>query len=1178
MSLANVAWILAEKYYKNVLIVDWDLEAPGLHRFFNIDDKEIEYGLIDLFYDYKEVLRSDISTIKEEIVNIDKYIKKISNNSEGSISILPAGRQDGEYSTRVNNFDWHEFYENWHGFGFIEFLKEQLKKRSDIILIDSRTGVTDIGGICTLQMPDAVVLLFSLNEQSISGTEIIIKNILKESTNIRENEFHPKLIIIPSRVEIVLEKEELNLWWKKAAKRFEKYLPNTNKNEDALNYIINNSIPYIGYYSFGEKLAVKDDQMDPIAKSFYNLTLKISEAADYNINPKVFISYSHDSQELIDEVLTLSDRLRTDGIDCTIDQYETSPPEGWARWEINQINKADFVLVVCTEIYKRRFESYTESRIEEGAFWEGAIISRELYESEIKNTKFIPIILSQNDAFHIPMILQGVNYFNPNTDEGYTSFYRYLTGQPRIVKPELFKLRVLPTLSRRKDFHTPFNIPFLRNPYFTGREKVLEQLHYALKSDKTATSVQAISGLGGIGKTLTAVEYAYKYRSEYKAVLWVKADSSESLISDYAALSQVLDIPEKDAKEHNLSVVAVKHWLEINSGWLLIFDNADNPELVKNYIPTNLKGHIILTSRAQVFDKIGIVYPLQLETMSPDEAKHLLLKRTGSNNLETADMNAVEQLAKELDYLPLALEQAGAYIHKIKCSFHDYLTSYRKRGLELLEQTKVVADKYPKSVATTWLLNFEQVERNSKASADLLQASAFLNPYDIPLELLTIGAPELGEAICSELLVVDTNPLILDELLLPLSQYSLISRDFSKRTYSIHRLIQVVLRDRLGPDAERLWAERIVRAVNRVFPDVEFSTWSLCNRILPNAQVCAGLIKKWGFEFQETALLLNKAGFYQFERAQYADAEQMYRHALIIKEKTLGLDHPDVAVSLNNLAELYRAQGKFSEADPLYRRALAIQEKVLGPDHPAVAVSLNNLAELYRAQGKYTEVEQMYRCALAIQEKVLGPDHPDVAASLNNLAGLYQEQGKYIEVEQMYRRALAIQEKVLGPDHPFVAASLNNLAGLYQTQGKYTEAEGMCRRALAIYEKVLGPDNPDVAASLNNLAGLYQVQGKYTEAEEMCRLALAIYEKSLGPDNLNLAKSLNNLASLYYVQGKYAKAKPMYMCALAIYEKSLGKDHPDVAKILINYSSFLRKINCKREAAKIEASMKAKLR
>src|SRR3990170_1038191 len=206
----------------------------------------------------------------------------------------------------------------------------------------------------------------------------------------------------------------------------------------------------------------------------------------------------------------------------------------------------------------------------------------------------------------------------------------------------------MPPLERKQDFfYTLWNVPYPRNPFFTGREEVLEQLRKVLATSKTAalSQPQAICGLGGIGKTQTAVEYAYRYRDKYDTVLWAKGDSVESLISDFVAISSWLNLPDKDAKDQNLAVVAVKRWLESNNGWLLIFDNADDPKIIEDFIPPNPKGHILLTSRAQVFDNLGITNPLELDKMLPDEAKQFLIKRTGRSNLDPVETNAIKQLA-----------------------------------------------------------------------------------------------------------------------------------------------------------------------------------------------------------------------------------------------------------------------------------------------------------------------------------------------------------------------------------------------------------------------------------------------------------------------------------------------------------------------------------------------------
>ncbi len=293
MALANVGWLLAEKYDKKVLMVDWDLEAPGLHKYFRLREDKIEKGLIDLFYDYKDILRQEISTLSQKFIEVDKYIIeyiKVFKNG-GSISILPSGRLDSQYASRVSEFNWVEFYTKWHGFGFIEYLKSQLRKKAEIIVIDSRTGVTDIGGICTMQLPDVLVILFSLNEQNISGTEMIIESILKKSPEVKEQKAPPKLIILPSRIETYLEQEEKFEWEEIAAKRLRQYLPQI-ESKKSLKYIKQKSIPYIGYYSFGEKLAVEKDPDGELAESLGNLTTTVLNECGWKTESKILEPYN----------------------------------------------------------------------------------------------------------------------------------------------------------------------------------------------------------------------------------------------------------------------------------------------------------------------------------------------------------------------------------------------------------------------------------------------------------------------------------------------------------------------------------------------------------------------------------------------------------------------------------------------------------------------------------------------------------------------------------------------------------------------------------------------------------------------------------------------------------------------------------------------------------------------
>jgi tetratricopeptide (TPR) repeat protein len=402
--------------------------------------------------------------------------------------------------------------------------------------------------------------------------------------------------------------------------------------------------------------------------------------------------------------------------------------------------------------------------------------------------------------------------------------------------------------------------------------------------------------------------------------------------------------------------------------------------------------------------------------------------------------------------LPLALDQAGAFIDETQCSLSDYLLFFQTRQADLLQRRGRLSTDHLDSVAATFSLSFEKLQKAHPAAADLLRLSAFLDPDGIQEEIFTRGASELGPTFQP----VAADPIKLNETIGALLTYSLLRRS-PDHSLTVHRLMQVVLKHGMKKNAQRRWAERAVRAVNHAFPVVKYENWLRCQQFIPHVLVCKELIEQWDMTLPEAAQLLDEAGYYLTESAQYEQAEPLLQHALDIRERALGPDHPNTATSLNNLAALYWAQGKFEQAEPLQERSLAITEKSLGLDHPDVAIRLNVLALLYSGQGKYELAEPLYLHALTISEKILGPDHPTVATRLNNLALLYKDQGKYAEAEPLYQRAIAIDEKTLGPEHPQLATHLNNLASLYQAQGKYDLAEPLFQRAQAIRKRKQKP-------------------------------------------------------------------------------------------------------------------------
>ena len=565
----------------------------------------------------------------------------------------------------------------------------------------------------------------------------------------------------------------------------------------------------------------------------------------------------------------------------------------------------------------------------------------------------------------------------PESEPPFPKTTRATKGSKQPVFPTA-QVSSAPLAERSRSQHTQpaklWNVPYERNPFFTGREESLETLHQQLNQEKAAavSQIQAIHGLGGIGKTQTAVEYAYRHRQDYGAVFWVRAETELELRTGFAELARLLDLPQKDAQDENEAIRAVKHWLETHPGWLLIFDNADHPEQLKPYRPVQAEGHILLTSRAQTFDMLGIAQPVSLRKMPMNEAVTFLLKRANRGTVDATEQNAIAELVEELGRLPLALEQAGAFILRRQLKFRTYLSQYRKQRLTLLERQlpTVGNEQQPnRSVRTTWQLNFQAVQAINPASAELLRFSAFVAPDDIPYELLIRSRGALGQILDDALQTEDEDgaKFMIADLLEPLTQYSLVRLDSGKESYTIHRLVQDVIKAEMEQEMLQQLIGCVVAAVAQAFPSGVYENWPVCEQLIPQAKAVAQLINYAGVDSEPAALLLNETGYYLNQRGQYSEAEPLYVEALSMSKRLLGDEHPSVASSLNNLAALYDNQGRYSDAEPLYEEALSMRKRLLGDEHPDVASSLNNLAALYKNQGRYSDAEPLYEEALSMR-------------------------------------------------------------------------------------------------------------------------------------------------------------------------------------------------------------------
>ncbi len=686
----------------------------------------------------------------------------------------------------------------------------------------------------------------------------------------------------------------------------------------------------------------------------------------------------------------------------------------------------------------------------------------------------------------------------------------------------------------------------LPNPHFVGREDALAELRRLLTAGQgPAVLTQAITGLGGIGKTQTARAYAHRHLADYELIWWLRAETPATLAADYATLAGPLGLDPDTADQAKLNA-AIRQRLQSRSTWLLIFDNVEDPLLPREWLPGTGGGHSLITSRRT--DWQGLAKPLSLPVMSEDEAIAILTGSSDGRILLPAEHAVASDLARDLGYLPLALAQSRAYMVETGRGLASYLSLFRSSRPADFANNRPSLD-YLASYATTWKISIDAAEAACPAARPLLELLAFFAPDPLPIEVLGADPAALPAELREE--------RARDDAVAALRRYSLIAAEAGAVT--VHRLVQAVTRDGLDEAATRAFAETAVRLVEGALPKPawDHTNWPAHATMLPHAVAAADQSEQSGAGLDAAAIVLNQTALYHEARAAWLEAEPLYHRAIAIGEKAYGPECRELATFINNLACLYRAAGRYTEAEPLYRRAIAIGAKVLDSSDHDLAIWLNNFAMLCVDTGHYTEAEPLLQRAIAIGEKVRGSDHPDLARSLNNLAALYFETDRYADAEPLYRRVITIAEKTLDSDHPDLATWLNNLASLYSGTGRYTDAELLYLRSIAIDERAYGPYHPEVAKDISNLANLYQRTGRRAEAESLYQRAIAIAERTLGLDHPDLAIRLSNLADLYGVTSRHAEAKSLYQRAIAILEASLPPDHPHIATVRASYARVL---------------------
>ncbi len=523
-----------------------------------------------------------------------------------------------------------------------------------------------------------------------------------------------------------------------------------------------------------------------------------------------------------------------------------------------------------------------------------------------------------------------------------------------------------------------WNVP-LRNPNFAGRVAELHLIQTGLAGHQAVT-IHALRGMGGIGKTQTAIEYAHRNAGDYDLVWWINAEQAALIGGQLASLAEEIGLPQLPDPAAMLR--AVHRTLCARARWLLIFDNAENAEEIRPLLPGGA-GHVLITTRRSGFGAVGSV--LDLDTLDRADAITLLRRRAPALTGAQAD-----SLAVRLGDLPLALDQAAAYLHETGMRPDLYLELLSTRSTDLHGRGQ--ASGYPGTVATVWAVSFGRLDATAPAAAQLLKLCAWLAPEPIPLDLFTTHADLLPEPLAA----TAADPVAFNDAVGALADYSLARRVAD--TITVHRLVQDVTRH-LPPGqpaaAQVAWHETVLALLRADLPSEIWASpqnWPRWRALLPSVLAAAGHSDTTAQANAATAWLLDHAGIFLRSEGRYAAALHLLKRALCIHQATLGPDHTNVAATLNQMGRALTSLSRYASALPLHQRALDIDEAALGPNHPDVATGLNYVGHALAGLGRYEEALPLQERALRIREAALGPDHPYVAIDLNYvgraLAGL----------------------------------------------------------------------------------------------------------------------------------------------------------------------------------------------
>ena len=1166
MALANTAWILAANG-KRVLTVDWDLEAPGLDKFYRpfIDQDALNehLGVSFLITNYESAIinaaghrdaprgtrRVAPSVIAGQHTRLGNHVTPVRWDfpSGGRLDFMPAGASNRDYGTGMSGFDWDKFMQDYHGDEFIEALRSAMRRDYDYTLIDSRTGMNDSGDLCTALLPDTLVVGFALSDQSLEGASDVAQRVAGYDVDAAI-----RILPVPMRIEDAeTDKKEAGL--AKAQALFQRYVTGEAPHE----YWGKVQIPYKTFYAYEEVLAGFGDrpgQPGSLLAAFERLTDEISDGAVTTLPPLP-------EEERNDFLRTRFTRRKPEARAEILLSF-VSEDRPWAEW-ITTVLEGNGIRV--------RTQRDAESTATPGAL-----------AMAVKSAKRTVALVSETYRASVECddLLSALHQADPGKTRGLVvpcrvdaaSIEQVFPTRTLVELDQLDQVTALRQLSRILEvtLRAPEGLRYPgakpevwlvpeKNPNFTGRVYIIDKLRERMRAGKT-TSVQVLHAAPGFGKTQIVVEYADRFKASYDIVWWVRSEEPNRVVETLAKLGERLGLRgANDLATVELLKEALRRG-EPHKRALLIFDNVQQADTIADLLPTGGDTHILITTRDRAV-AADSQSTLNVESFAREESIALLHRHVPEMAREDAD-----HLAEKLGDVPIDIDAAGKYIHQTAVAVEDYLA------------------RVPVEVrGAVWLAAIDQVRKVSPAAVRMMELFAFFGGEPVDRAIL------YSEQFAQVLAEYDPN-LFVDRALLgdyagALNRFALLRID-QVHGFTMHRALQEFLRPRLVEqglaDRARSSVQKILALSRPTSGDTDDpENRAAFARIWPHLSACEA---EKSADPRVRQLLMDQVRHLSLS-GQLPEAEQIARNLVAMWTAQSGEGDRTVLRLRFLLANVLRNVGRAQEAQEIDTDVAEKQRAILPEDHPERLNTLASVGADLRAVGRFGDALEIdkycyevtrqssehgraalraqhnYAFSLAVtgdcytardldrllyngEKIVLGYDHPWTLNTAINLGRDLRDCGDYPGSIRLLEAVLRRSTERRGVYDPYTLESAKGLAVALRKAGRHAEGLAQTDAVVRSFEAVFGPNGAETLSCKLNFACDMSAAGNRDRALEAASEMREQYEKLLGVRHPHTLASANNVAIYLRTTGRPQDSLDLATATHAGLTEVLGENHP----------------------------------